>query len=88
MTPEQRQQRAEFGRLGAYTSWANTTDATARTAPARAAFNDRFERQVDPNRELPAAERARRADAARKAFFLRLSLASKKARARRRKGAA
>jgi hypothetical protein len=53
------------------------------TANARAAFLDRFEREVDPDGVLPAAERARRAAAARKAYFVRL--AAKSAEARRRK---
>lgn len=67
-------------RLAVFTSWANTSDPSARTAPARAAANNRFERQVDPDGTLPPEQRARRADAARKAFFTRLALASAKAR--------
>ncbi len=50
------------------------------TAPARAAFNDRFEREVDPDGVLPEPERKRRAEHARKAYFTRLALASSKAR--------
>jgi hypothetical protein len=46
----------------------------------------RFEDQVDPDRVLPADERARRASAARRAHFL--SLAAKSADARRRKAEA
>jgi hypothetical protein len=41
---------------------------------------DRFEREVDPEGVLPAQERQRRAEHARKAYFLRLALASAKAR--------
>jgi hypothetical protein len=41
---------------------------------------DRFERQVDPDGELPPAERARRAGHARKAYFTRLALRSAQAR--------
>lgn len=67
--------------VAAHRSWANTSDPTARTAPARKAFLDRFEREVDPSGELPSAERARRADHARTAYFT--SLALKSARARR-----
>jgi hypothetical protein len=67
-------------RVGAYASWANTADPTARTAPARQAFDGRFEREVDPDGILPPAERARRAEYARKAYFTRLALASAKAR--------
>jgi hypothetical protein len=69
--------------IAAHESWAKTADPTARTAPARTAFLDRFEREVDPDGELPPAERARRAEHARKAYFQRLAL--KSARARRAK---
>jgi hypothetical protein len=73
LTPEERSLRA---RIGANQSWANTADPSARTAPARKAFNDRFEKQVDPDGQLKPAERARRAESARKAYFLRLALKS------------
>ncbi|MEV6226880.1 hypothetical protein AB0L88_03165 [Saccharopolyspora shandongensis] len=73
MTPEQRALRS---RIGAHVSWANTGDRSARTAPARQKFLDRFEREVDPDGVLPAQERARRADHARKAYFARLALRS------------
>jgi hypothetical protein len=72
------------GRVAAHTSWALTTDRTARTAPARAALMAKFERQVDPDGTLPAGERARRAESARKAHFARLALLS--AAARRKRG--
>jgi hypothetical protein len=45
---------------------------------------EKFEDEVDPNRELPEAERAHRAEFARKAYFQRLAL--KSAQARRRRG--
>jgi hypothetical protein len=67
-------------RLAAFTSWSNTSDPAARTAPARAAALKRFEDAVDPDRKLPAEERARRAEAARRAWFTRLAYASAKAR--------
>ncbi len=72
-------------RLASHASWAQTSDPSARTAPARQKFLDRFEREVDPDGTLPPAERARRAEHARKAYFTRLALASAKAR---RKGTA
>jgi hypothetical protein len=50
------------------------------TAPARKAFLDRFERQVDPDGSLDPAVRAKRAEHARKAYFLALALKSAKAR--------
>jgi hypothetical protein len=77
LTPEQRSLRA---RIASHESWARPPDASARTAPGRKAFLDRFERQVDPNGELPPTERARRAEHARKAYFARLALKSARAR--------
>lgn len=66
--------------IAAHESWANTTDRSARTAPARAALMARFEREVDPDGTLPPDERARRAEHKRKAYFGRLALKSAKAR--------
>jgi hypothetical protein len=70
-------------RMGAHRSWARTEDRSARTAPARAAFLTRFEKQVDPDGVLPVAERLRRAESARRAFYLELAAKSAKSRARR-----
>lgn len=78
-------ERSMAARVASYSSWANTADPSARTAPARAAFMERFERQVDPDGVLPVVERQRRAEAARKAHFTRLALAS--ARSRRKSAA-
>jgi hypothetical protein len=58
------------------------------TAPARAAFMAGFERQVDPEGQLPEAERRRRAEFARRAYFARLAYASAKARAKTGRGGA
>jgi hypothetical protein len=74
------------GSIGAHESWARTSDRAGRTANGRRKFLERFEREVDPNNELTPAERAVRAEHARKAYFARLALAS--AKARRRRGAA
>ena len=71
------------GRIGAYALHARR-DPRETTAPARAAFLRRFERDVDPDGVLPEAERLRRAECARKAHFARLALASARARAKRR----
>jgi hypothetical protein len=70
--------------IGAYTRWAHTSDRAAATEPARRAFRSRFEDEVDPERVLPAKERQRRAEAARKAHYARLALKSAQARARKR----
>jgi hypothetical protein len=80
LTPAERRLRS---RSAAHTSWARTSDPQARTAPARAAFLDRFEREVDPDGVLEPAERTRRAEHARKAYFSQLALKSARARRRR-----
>ena len=79
LTPSERKLRAQ---LAAHESWARTDDPSARTAPARRAFLDRFERAVDPEGKLPPQVRARRAESARKAYFARLALKSAQARKR------
>lgn len=73
--------RAQAGRIGAHALHAKVSDPIAHTAPARKAFLDRFERQVDPDGILEPAERARRAAHAKKAYFLSLSLKSARSRA-------
>jgi hypothetical protein len=83
LTPEQRSLRA---RIASHTSWANTEDPAARTAPARSAFFDRFERQVDPDGVLDPADRRRRAEHARKAYMQGLALKSARARRSRSQG--
>jgi hypothetical protein len=79
LTPEQRSLRA---RLAAHTLHAKV-DSREHTASARRAFLDRFEREVDPDGVLPEAERKRRAEHARKAYFAALALKSSQARARK-----
>ena len=66
--------------MAAQISWAATADPAGRTAAARAAAFGRFERLVDPAGVLEPGERARRAEHARKAHMLRMSLAAVKAR--------
>jgi hypothetical protein len=72
VTPEAASLRA---RIAAHTRWASCEDRREATSAARAAFNDRFERQVDPEGKLPPAERAKRAESAKKAHFARLAYA-------------
>lgn len=74
-------QRVLRARLAAFTR-ASQYDGLTVTAKARQTFLDQFELQVDPDHLLPVAERARRAEAARKAHFTRLALNSSKTRAR------
>ena len=71
------------GRLAAHTRWRNEDPAEASEA-ARQRQLDRFEREVDPDGTLPPADRARRAEHARKAYMLGLALKSAKARRIRR----
>jgi hypothetical protein len=84
-TPEQRRLAAQ---IAVHTSWANTKDRTARTAPATAAFMRRFEKQVDPEGVMDPQTRAKAAESARRAYFLALALKSANARRRRRNNAA
>src|SRR5437764_15183455 len=80
LTAEQRVLRA---RLAAYHLHA-THDPKETTRKAREVFLGRFEREVDPDGVLTPCERARRAEAARRAYFTRLAFQS--SRARRRAG--
>ena len=80
LSPAERSLRA---RVAAHAMHARH-DARATTAKARAAFLLRFERQVDPEGQLPPAERQRRAQQLRSAYFAQLALASAKARRVRR----
>jgi hypothetical protein len=82
LTPSERSLRA---RLAAY-ELHSQYDSRDLTAKARATFLQRFEDEVDPDRTLPEAERIRRAEAKRRAYFTRLAL--KSAQARRRKAEA
>jgi hypothetical protein len=79
MTPEERTLRA---RLAAHSLHAKV-DSRAHTEPARRAFADSFEKQVDPGGVLPLEERLRRAEHARKAYFTRLAFKSVRARRER-----
>ncbi len=69
-----------MARIAAHESWARTPNRSARTAKARAALMATFEAKVDPHGVLPPAERAVRAESARKAYFARLALKSAQAR--------
>jgi hypothetical protein len=71
--------------MAAHVLHAQISDPAEHTAPARAAFLSRFEREVDPEGVLDPQERARRAEHAKKAYFLKLALASRKARAAKRR---
>jgi len=72
--------------IAANTRWAHEPDRTAATAPGRAAFLARFLDEVDPERRLAPAERERRAESARRAYFMQLALRSARARRARHAG--
>ncbi len=76
MTPAERSLQA---RLAAHSLHASV-DSRDHTEPARRAFMARFEEQVDPDHTLPEAERRRRAEQAKKAYFTRLAMKSAQAR--------
>ena len=80
-TPAERSLRARAAAYRLHSLY----DSRELTANARAAFADRFARQVDPDGVLSEAERQRRAECARKAYFTDLAAKSAKARRLRRK---
>ena len=80
------EEMARRGRIGAHRLHA-LYDSRELTAPARAAFLARFEREVGPSGTLPEEERRRRAEHARKAHFSRLARLSAIARRRKRDAA-
>jgi hypothetical protein len=77
-------ERSLIGSLAAHTKWAGCDDRAAATAAARKAFNDQFERLVDPDGTLDPAERATRAVSAKKAHFSQMALRSAQARRARK----
>jgi hypothetical protein len=83
LTPAERTLRA---RLAAH-AMHGRHDVRATTAKARAVFLARFEQQADPEGLLIPAERERRAQQLRSAYFAQLALASAKARRARRAAA-
>ena len=76
MTPAERKLRAQ---VAANTRWSRQ-DGRQQAAIARAGFDARFEREVDPDGVLSPAERERRAAAAKRAYMQRLALKSARAR--------
>jgi hypothetical protein len=72
--------RSQNGTIGAHVSWGRTVDRSARTAPARSAFDQRFLDEADGD---PI-----RANHLRKAYFLRLAAKSVTARRKAREHSA
>ena len=81
LTPEQRSQRA---RIGAYAAMAKhgRKRVTAKARAANPSSDGYWLRQVDPDGTLPEAERAQRAQDAKRAHFS--AMAFKSARARKK----
>jgi hypothetical protein len=76
-------QAAAWGRIGGLTAWSRN-DAETMTGAAHRGFRARFERAVDPDGALTPAERAARAERARRAYML--TLAARSAAVRRKTG--
>lgn len=72
-----------YGRIGAHVAHARH-GGDAMTQKARTAFLARFEREVDPDNQLPPEERQRRAEHARRAHMARLAAISATKRKRQR----
>jgi hypothetical protein len=86
MTTESPVERSLRARAAAHFRWAHEPDRAAATAAARGGLQARFERQVDPDGALDPAERAKRVESARKAYYA--DLTRKSIAARRKKKAA
>jgi len=83
LTPADRSLRAK---IAANTKWSTVLDRSEATQPARDAFLQRFENQVDPNNELPEGVRKRNAESARRAYFQRLAYESARVRRAKKSG--
>lgn len=82
--PERRQRRAS---LAANVQWAGEPDRTARTAPGRRAFLDRFQAEIDAKHpDVDPKTRAKMANNALRAYMQRLAYNREKARAARKAG--
>ena len=71
-----------LGRLGAH-SLHGKYDSKQTSRAGREAFLTRFEREADPDGTLDPAERRRRAQHLKRAYFTRLALRSAQARRKR-----
>lgn len=75
MAAKKSSERVLTGRIGAYVLHSRY-DSRELTKAARAAFESKFEQEVDPDGLLPPEKRLRRAEMARKAHYARLALKS------------
>lgn len=68
--------------IAALEGWAQETNRSARTQPAREGLEAKFEREVDPDGVMDPETKAKAVEAYRKAYYLRL--AQKSAASRRK----
>jgi hypothetical protein len=78
--------RRQIAKIAARVRWAQETDRSAATQPARDGLLRKLEDQVDPDRALPADERATRAESARRAHYQQMALKSAQARRAKKRG--
>lgn len=85
-----RAERSLAAKVAAHTRWANEDPVEGTAAARRAGPGQRsyWEQRVDPTGSLSAAERARRAESAKKAHYAALALASARSRRIRATGSA
>jgi hypothetical protein len=74
----------EQNREAAHARWDRVIDRVAATKPARDAFHERFNRDVDPDGVLPEAERQAKAEQARRYWYQQLGHRSAAIRAAQR----
>jgi len=82
-TEQSAEVRSLRAQIAALQRWAHE-DTVAGTVSARAGFNARFDREVDPDNILEPGERSRRAERAKKAYFLSMALRSAQVRRAKR----
>jgi hypothetical protein len=82
LTPTQRTLRARMGAHALHAQGGTNTEAARKASPQSL---DYWATKVDPDGVLTEAERAKRAEHARKAHMFKMALASSRARSRRKK---
>lgn len=73
-------ERSQLAKKAAHISWINTEDRSARTANARMALEQKFERMADPDGVLSENERAKRVEHVRKMYYADLTAKSLRSR--------
>ena len=84
MSAHEPSERAMIARIAANARWAQTTDRTKATEPARRGLLEKFAHQVDPDGTLDPIERYRRAQNLVNQHMAKMALRS--AQARRKAG--